>query len=105
MSASDTPSNTASRGALGGAADERGGDLRASVAAWVVPFGLAGRPLPIGELAQDDSSVPTAVRLETDAPVDDIQVDLRGGGRVLIQVKSSAVVRKSDSTFAPVLNQ
>jgi hypothetical protein len=71
----------------------------------VVSFGLAGRPLPIGELAQDDSSVPTAVRLETDAPVDDIQVDLRGGSRVFVQVKSSVVVSKSDSTFAAVLDQ
>jgi len=88
MSTLDPPSNAASRGALGGAADELGGDLRASVAAWAVSFGLAGRPLPLGELPQDESSVPTAVRLETDAPVDDIQVDLRGGGRVLIQVKS-----------------
>ena len=105
MSTADTPSNSASRGALGGAADELGGDLRASVAAWAVSFGLAGRPLPIGELPQDQSSIPTAVRLETDAPVDDIQVDLRGGGRVFIQVKSSVSVSKSDSTFASVLGQ
>jgi hypothetical protein len=105
MSTPDTPPNSASRGALGGAADELGGDLRASVAAWAVSFGLAGRPLPIGELPQDQSTVPTAVRLETDAPVDDIQVDLRGGGRVFIQVKSSVSVSKSDSTFASVLGQ
>jgi hypothetical protein len=71
----------------------------------MVSFGLAGRPLPIGELAQDDSSVPTAVRLEADAPIDDIQVDLRGGGRVFIQVKSSVVFSKSDSTLASVLGQ
>jgi hypothetical protein len=70
-----------------------------------VSFGLAGRPLPIGELPQDESSVPTAVRLETDAPVDDIQVDLRGGGRVFIQAKSSISVSKSDSIFASVLGQ
>ncbi len=101
----DNPLNAASRGALGGAADELGGDLRASVAAWAVSFGLAGRPLPFGELPQDQSSVPAAVRLETDAPVDDIQVDLRGGGRVFIQVKSSVFVSKSDSTFASVLGQ
>ena len=99
------PFNAASRGALGGAADELGGDLRASVAAWTVSFGLASRPLPFGELPQDESSVPAAVGLETDAPVDDIQVDLRGGGRIFIQVKSSVSVSKSDSTFASVLGQ
>lgn len=82
MKPSDTSSNTASRGALGGAADKCGGDLRASIAAWAVSFGLAGRPLPIGELPQDPTSVPVAVRLETDAPVDDIQIDLRDGGPV-----------------------
>ncbi len=105
MSAPDTPSNAASRGALGGAADELGGDLRASVAAWVVSFGLAGRPLPVGELPQDQSSIPVAVRLESDAPVDDIQVDLRGGGRVFVQVKSGVSVSESDPTFASVLRQ
>jgi NACHT domain len=105
MSSPDNPFNAASRSALGGAADELGGDLRASVAAWAVSFGLAGRPLPIGDLPQDQSSIPSAVSLETDAPVDDIQVDLRGGGRVFIQVKSSLSVSKSDSTFASVLGQ
>jgi hypothetical protein len=56
-------------------------------------------------LPQDESSVPTAVRLETDAPVDDIQVDLRGGGRVFVQAKSSVSVSTSDSIFASVLGQ
>ena len=93
MNQSDPPSTTAARGALGGAADEAGGDLRASVAAWAVSFGLAGRPLPLGELPQDQSSVPVAIRLETDALVDDIQIDLRNGGRVFIQVKSGVSVR------------
>ncbi|HUL72245.1 MAG TPA: NACHT domain-containing protein [Vicinamibacterales bacterium] len=105
MSLPDAPWNAASRGALGGAADELGGDLRASVAAWAVSFGLAGRPLPIGELPQDESSVPAAVRLETDAPVDDIQIDLRGGGRLFVQVKSSLSVSRSDPTFVSVLGQ
>lgn len=80
-------------------------NLRASVAAWAVSFGLAGRPLPLGELPQDQSSVPIAARLESDAPVDDIQVDLRGGGRVFVQVKSGVSVSKSDPTFASVLGQ
>ena len=105
MNPSDPPSNAAARGALGGAADEAGGDLRAAVAAWAVSFGLAGRPLPIGELPQGPPSVPVAVRLETDAPVDDIQIDLRGGGRVFVQVKSGVSVGKSDPAFASVLGQ
>lgn len=105
MNQSDPPSITAARGALGGAADEAGGDLRASVAAWAVSFGLAGRPLPLGELPQDASSVPVAVRLETDAPVDDIQIDLRGGGRVFVQVKAGLSVTNSDPAFIAVLGQ
>jgi hypothetical protein len=105
MKPSDTPSNRASRGALGGAAAELGGDLRASVAAWAVSFGLAGRPLPMVELPQDQSSVPVAVRLESDAPVDDIQVDLRGGGRVFVNVKSGVSVSESDPAFTSVLGQ
>jgi ribosomal protein L40E len=105
MNQSNPPPVTAARGALGGAADEAGGNLRASVAAWAVSFGLAGRPLPIGELPQDTSSVPVGVRLETDAPVDDIQIDLRNGGRVFVQVKSGVSVSESDPTFASVLGQ
>jgi hypothetical protein len=70
-----------------------------------VSFGLAGRPLPIGELAQDQTSIPVAVTLETDAPVDDIKVDLRGGGRVFLQVKSSVAVSKRDQQFVAALAQ
>jgi hypothetical protein len=105
MIPSDVPQSSTSRGAIGGAADELGGDLRASVAAWAVSFGLAGRPLPVGELPQDQSSVPIAVRLETDAPVDDVQIDLRGGGRVFIQVKATVSVTESDQVFTSVIGQ
>lgn len=45
MNQSTVPPFTAARGPLGGAADEAGGDLRASAAAWAVSFGLAGGPV------------------------------------------------------------
>src|SRR5688572_10790272 len=95
-----TPSRIAARGALGGAADEAGADFRASIAAWAVAFSLAGRPLAVGDLAHDESSLPVAVRLETDAPVDDIQVDLKGRGRVFIQAKSRVSFSAADPALA-----
>ena len=49
--------------------------------------------------------MPVAVRLKNDAPVDDIQIDLHGGGRVFVQVKVGLSVTISDPTFIAVLGQ
>ncbi len=92
-------------GALGGAADEAGAELRASVAAWAVAYGLAGRPLPLKSLPEDESAIPVAVRLETDFPVDDIQVDLKGGSRVFVQVKTRLSFGSRDPILRSVLGQ
>jgi cytochrome c peroxidase len=55
MNPSDTPSKTAARGALGGAADESGGDLRASIAAWAACAGRCyeGRVQRLAEVGTD----------------------------------------------------
>jgi hypothetical protein len=87
---------TVSRSALGGASDELGSDFRAAVAAYVVCFGLAGRPLPFPWLRQDESSIPVLVRLETDAPVDDVYVGLRGGNELFIQAKTCVSLSRRD---------
>ncbi len=85
-----------SRSALGGASDELGADFRAAVAAYVVCFGLAGRPLPFPWLQQGESSIPILVRLETDGPVDDVYVRLRGGDELFIQAKHRVTLSRHD---------
>jgi len=95
----DGDQSLASRGAIGGASDEAGADLRASIAAWAVAYGLGSRPLPVAETPADDRSIPVAVALESDAPVDDVVVHLRGGTRVFIQSKLTASLSKRDKAL------
>lgn len=94
-----------SRSALGGASDELGADFRAAVAAYVVCFGLAGRPLPFLWLRQDESSIPLLVRLETDAPVDDVYVRLRGGNELFIQAKHRVTLSRRDKGLSSAAAQ
>lgn len=79
----------ASTGALGGAANEQGSQLRASVGALCaagLPNGMQLSALGMRGVAQ----VPKTIVAEGDGPVDDPQVGCISGARVLIQVKLSA---------------
>jgi hypothetical protein len=90
------------RGAIGGAANEDGADFRASVAAWAVAFGLAGRPLPC---IDSPSAIPISVSFETDNSVDDIEVVLKDNGRVFIQSKLSVNISERDKELHSVISQ
>src|SRR5688572_2467080 len=75
-----------SRGAIGGAANEAGAEYRRGVAAYFVAHGLNGTPVHGLPIVGDDAIV-DAVRLETDFPVDDVFVSLRGG-KLFVQAKT-----------------
>lgn len=90
------------RGAIGGAANEDGADFRASVAAWAVAFGLAGRSPPCIDLP---SAIPISVSFETDKAVDDVEVVLKEGGRILIQCKLSVNITERDKELRSVVAQ
>ena len=85
----DADGQTASAGALGGAADEAGGTYRRAVAAWIVTYGLRGMDLPGLDLRASDGT-PAAVDLEADRPVDDILVELSSGREIQVQAKRRA---------------
>jgi hypothetical protein len=73
------------RGPVGGAGDEAGGQHRRGLAALFAAHGLNGLPLeglPVG----GERAIVEAVGLESDFPVDDVFVQLRGG-RLFIQAK------------------
>jgi hypothetical protein len=73
------------RGPVGGAGDEAGGQHRRALAALFAAHGLNGLPfegLPVG----GESAIVEAVGLESDFPVDDVFVQLRGG-RLFVQAK------------------
>ncbi len=92
------------RGAIGGAADEAGAEFRAAVAAWFVAHGLAGEGVP--GLDRRAGPVPLAVALETDHPVDDIEVQFDDGSRVFIQAKRTlGVTARSNSAFGSAVDQ
>ena len=74
----------ASRGAIGGSANERGSEVRAGIAAWAMAHAARGRPLP--RLAAM-TGVPVAVRCETDETVDDLAIVLSGDARSLSRAK------------------
>jgi hypothetical protein len=76
----------AKRSSLGGAADEAGGAYRAGVAAVIASHLLYGWDLKALGLPSG-AAVPKTVRLETDEAVDDIVVELSGGGRAFLQAK------------------
>ena len=89
----------ASKGAIGGAAAEAGSDYRAGVAAWVVAHGLRGRPLPGLDLSEPDA-IPVGLVVESDHPVDDLEVRLSGGNVALIQAKLRCGVRELDDAVS-----
>ena len=76
----------AKRSSLGGAADEAGGAYRAGVAAVIAAHLLYGWDLKALGLPSG-AAVPSTVRLEADEAVDDIVVELSGGGRAFLQAK------------------
>lgn len=97
MAVSSDPTRS---GSVGGASDEAGGQYRRGVAALFVAYGLNGTPflgLPMG----DADAIVEAVALETDFPVDDLLVELRGG-RLFVQAKR---MLKFDRTMSEVTDQ
>lgn len=77
---------TASRSAIGGAANEGGAEFRAGVATLLSVHMLRGWPLEELEFPAE-AAVPTTVELETDDAVDDISSALNGSGRAYVQAK------------------
>ncbi len=94
---------TKRRTSIGGAANEAGGEYRASVAAWIVARCLRGLALPPRIRLQPASSVPERVQLEGDRGVDDIDVTTSGGGRVFFQAKRRLGFGKT--SLPPVVDQ
>ncbi len=76
----------ASRGGIGGAADDAGTEYKRGVAAFAVAYGLAGAKLPLNCFPNDERQV-AAVDAETDDPVDDVRVTLASGRVAFIQAK------------------
>src|SRR5215218_6649621 len=97
---------TATAGALGGAAGEAGAAHRRGVAAWIVTHGLRGMDIPGIDLPHG-ASVPVAVDLEADRPVDDILIELITGREVQVQAKRSAglTVGEEESPFRAAVEQ
>jgi hypothetical protein len=75
------------RPSLAGADAEAGSRYRAGVAAWIAVQVLRGEPLRDLDLIGAEDAVPETVEIETDDPVDDVGLRLRGGGRAFLQVK------------------
>lgn len=79
------------RSSVGGSGNEAGSEYRAGVAAWLVVLGLDGRDVEGLGFGQGDA-VPMVVTLETDHPIDDLNIRLSGGGRLLAQAKRSVTL-------------
>lgn len=80
-----SPKSAAARSAIGGAANTAGESFRSRVAARIAVYLLTQQALaPIAAAA-----VPTRLRLESTAEVDDIEVETTAGGRAWIQAKRS----------------
>lgn len=91
-------------GAIGGAANEAGSLFRAEVAAWFVVHGFLERSVDgIGSDAAD--GYPTAVYLEADSALDDIEVELSGGRTAVVQAKRSLRFGGTGSEFGSVVGQ
>lgn len=82
----ETATAVAGPGAVGGAGNEAGGELRARVAAWVSAFGLRGMMITLGR-DERARGIPEALRLEVDDAVDDIEIKFVDGRKALLQVK------------------
>jgi hypothetical protein len=79
-------SATPGPGPLGGAANEAGSRYRAGVAAYVAAHILRGQPFLDLDLLPEHA-VPRSMVLEADEHVDDLAVELAGGGAALMQAK------------------
>lgn len=85
----------------GGAAEAGGAQFQNRVSAWYAVHILAGR-LP----AQDLPYLGTSLRCQVEQPVDDVFVEMEGGGALYVQAKRSISLSASArSEFASVLDQ
>ena len=92
-------------GSAGGSAGEAGSSFRSGVAAYVAAHILRGQPFLDLELARD-FAVPVSMLLEADVAVDDLVVELTGGGSAYMQAKTSLNFgRTADSSMASVVGQ
>lgn len=97
--------DVAGAGPIGGASDELGGQLRASLAAWFMAHAATGRCIPALDMA-DELAVPTYVRVETDEWVDDLEVGFIKGSRAFVQCKARLQLeRAGSSTFGRTVAQ
>lgn len=76
----------ASKGSIGGSADDTGTEYKRGVVAYVVAYGLSGARLQLDCLPSDEKRI-TAVDAETDDPVDDVRVEFSSGRAIYIQAK------------------
>lgn len=85
----------------GGAAEAGGAQFQNRVAAWYAVHILAGRPP-----APDLPYLGTSLRCQVEQPVDDVLVEMEGGGALYVQAKRSiSLSASSRSEFASVLDQ
>ena len=82
-----------SASATGGQANEIGSNFRAGVAAWLAAHGLAGEPLCWNQVCSNED-FPVVIRMESEHSVDDLEVSLKSGQKLLIQAKSSCGLGK-----------
>ncbi|MGP9812927.1 ATP-binding protein [Rhodopseudomonas sp. NSM] len=99
------PENTAKSAAkTGGNATASGMEFQASVASLFGAHMLAGRQLDL-RLGLG-AAIPTLVRCETDAPVDDVLIGTSDGGYIFVQAKTNlAPSTKRDSPLGKSLSQ
>lgn len=77
---------SASRGSIGGAADDAGTEYKRGVVAFVVAHCVTGTPLLLPGLGAANTTV-TFVATETDDAVDDVRVTFDGGHTAFVQAK------------------
>lgn len=87
--ASDPSASTPMR--AGGRATEAGMAFQAEVATWIAAHILARLPAG-GRFGINNSALPTAIRLETGANLDDIEVTQSDGGAIHVQCKTTATL-------------
>jgi hypothetical protein len=75
----------------GGRATEAGMAFQAAVATWFAAHILARLPVG-GRFGLNNAALPTAIRLETGAALDDIEVTQSDGGALHVQSKTSATL-------------
>ncbi len=92
-------------GSAGGSAGEAGSSFRSGVAAYAAAHILRGQPFVDLELSRD-FAMPVSMLLEADVAVDDLVVELTGGGSAYIQAKTTLNFgRTAESSMASVVGQ